>query len=668
MKNKGKKNSRKNQVVAPEKSVLKAVEAKRQPRIVLIAVILLITAVVYSNSLKNGFVQWDDDVYVFDNSDVKHLDIQSIHNFFKAGYLKMYQPVTMISYALDYKIGKLNPFTYHCTNLVFHLLNVLLVFCLILLLTKQTGIAAISALLFGIHPLHVESVAWISERKDLLYAFFYLCSLVAYTFYCNKSRRLKYYVLANLLFVLSLCSKSAAVTLPLILFLIDYYLGKKLTFKNSLDKIPFIVLSMLFGILSLLSQRVIGTDADYVTGYTIVERLFIGSYSFAFYIIKSIVPFGLSALHPLPFKSGGALPIQYYISIISFIGFAGLFIKTYKSKLDETIKKDVLFGLLFFAFTIALILFIPVGQAVVAERYTYIPYIGLFMIVGRFYVCFQRRSFPSFPKLKYCYGAALVMAMALFAYSAYGRNAVWKNSLSLFSDVIEKNPEAGLAYNNRGNIRKEQNDFKAAMEDYNKAIELKYEDAYYNRGILRNIIRDYKNAIEDFNRALTVKLDKEKVYNNRGIAKLNLGDFKGAEEDFGKAIEINPQYLNAYNNRGYVRYERLSDFKGSISDFDIAVRLDPKAPDVYTNRGNAKLRSGDLAGALPDYDKALQITPDYPQVYLNKGIVFLKLSDTRNACLNWNKALELGAKPAAVLIQSYCSKATQGRKLAPGRP
>ena len=607
---KGKKNSGKNQVVAPEKPALKSVEAKRQSRIVLVAVILFITAGVYSNSLKNGFVQWDDDVYVLNNSDVKHLDIQSIHNFFKAGYLKMYQPVTMVSYALDYKIGKLNPFTYHCTNLVFHLLNVLLVFYLILLLTKQTGIAAISALFFGIHPLHVESVAWISERKDLLYSFFYLCSLVTYIFYRNKSRGIQYYVLAILLFVLSLCSKSAAVTLPLILFLIDYYLGRKLTFKNSLDKIPFIVLSILFGILSLLSQRVIGNNVDYVTGYTIMERLFIGSYSFAFYIIKSIVPFGLSALHPLPFKSGGALPIQYYISIISFFGFAGLLAWTYKSKLDETTKKDILFGLLFFACTIALILFIPVGQAVVAERYAYIPYIGLFMIVGRFYVYFRQKSFPSFPKLQHCYAAALVTAMALFAYSAYGRNVVWKNSLGLFSDVIEKNPEAGLAYNNRGNIWKEQNDFKAAMEDYNKAIELKYGDAYYNRGILRNIIKDYKNAIEDFSRALTVKSDKEKIYNNRGIAELNLGDFKGAEEDFGKAIEINPQYLNAYNNRGFVRYERLSDFKGAITDFNMAVRLDPKASDIYTNRGNAKLRSGDLAGALLDYDKALQIMPD----------------------------------------------------------
>ncbi|MGD0100903.1 MAG: tetratricopeptide repeat protein [Acidobacteriota bacterium] len=654
MKNKGKKNRRKNQIVIPENPAPAPSILERQPRIVILGMILFITAVVYSNSLRNGFVQWDDDVHVFNNSDVKHLDIQSIHNFFKAGYLKMYQPVTMISYALDYKIGKLNPFIYHCTNLVFHLLNVALVFYLILLLTRKVEIAAIAAVFFGIHPLHVESVAWISERKDLLYSFFYLSSLIAYIFYCNKSRRLRYYVLAILCFLLSLCSKSAAVTLPVVLLLVDYYLGKRLTVKNSLDKVPFFFLSILFGMVSLLSQRIIGTGLDYVTGYTILDRLLIGSYSFAFYIIKSVVPFGLSALHPLPFKSRGLLPIQYYFSILFFIGLAGLIIRAYKSKLNETVKKDVMFGLLFFTFTIALILFIPVGQAVVAERYTYIPYIGLFMIAGRLYVFFQQRSFPSFPKLKYCYATAIGVAMVFFACSAYGRNAVWKDTLSLFSDVIKKNPEAGLAYNNRGNVRKEQNDFKGAMEDYNKAIELKYDDAYDNRGILRNRTGDYKNAIEDFDRALTIRSDKEQVYYNRGNAKLNLGDFKGAEEDFGKAIEINPQYLNAYNNRGYVRYEKLSVYKGAIEDFDIAARLDPTAPDIYINRGNAKLRSGDLAGALPDYDKALLIMPDYPQAYLNKGIVFLKLGDPGNACLNWNRAAMLGSRPAAALMKPYC--------------
>ena len=291
------KTNKRNQVVVPEKVALTAPKAKLVAR-VLLASILLTTCIVYSNSLNNGFVKWDDDKYVSNNADFRQLDGQSILRFFSTSYLRMYQPITMISYALDYKVGKLNALTYHRTNLIFHLLNVLLVFYAILLLTKQPAIAAISALFFGIHPLHVESVAWISGRKDLFYAFFYLGSLIAYISYRKRNNSYKFYFLSILFFLLSLFSKSAAVTLPLVLVLTDYYLSNKLAFKNNLDKIPFFVLSVVFGVVSLLSQRVIGSDWDYVIGYTLLDRLFMGAYAFTFYIVKSIFPFGLSAIHP----------------------------------------------------------------------------------------------------------------------------------------------------------------------------------------------------------------------------------------------------------------------------------------------------------------------------------------------------------------------------------
>ena len=289
----------------------------------LVAAILLTTIIVYSNSLNNGFVKWDDDKYVCNNEDIRQLDGQSIHRFFTTNYLRMYQPVTMISYALDYKMGELNALTYHRTNFIFHLLNVLLVFYVIFLLTKQSAIAAISALFFGIHPLHVESVAWISERKDLLYSFFYLGSLITYILYRKRNNSYKFYVLSILFFLLSLFSKSAAVTLPLILVLTDYYLSNKLAFKNNLDKIPFFVLSVVFGVVSLISQRVIGSDWDYVIGYTLLDRLFMGAYAFTFYIVKSIFPFGLSAIHPLPLKPAGFLPISL-LHLRSYVYFIPL--------------------------------------------------------------------------------------------------------------------------------------------------------------------------------------------------------------------------------------------------------------------------------------------------------------------------------------------------------
>jgi tetratricopeptide (TPR) repeat protein len=653
MKNTGMRAKQKNQDGTPEKSALNVSKEKKHTGVMLTAIILA-TIIVYWNSLGNGFVKWDDDKYVSSNEDIRQLDGASVLKYFTTYYLKMYQPLAMISYACDYRIGKLNALTYHCTNCILHLLNAVLVFYLILLLTKQTGIAAICALFFSIHPLHVESVAWISERKDLLYSLFYLGSLIAYVFYRKKNDNLKFYFLTILFYLLSLFSKSAAVTLPLILVLTDYYLDKKLTFKNNLDKIPFFLLSVVFGLVSLLSQRVIGNDLDYVTGYTLLDRFFMGAYALTFYIIRSILPFGLSAVHPLPLKPNGVLPIKYYISGLTFIGFVWILIKVFRSRADESLKKDIVYGMLFFLATISLVIFIPVGQAVVAERYTYIPYIGLFMILGRLYVHSGQRRYSFSPKLRHGYTALIGVMAVLFAYSAYGRTALWGDTFSLFSDAISKYPEAGLAYNNRGNVRKDRNDFKGALEDYNKAIELNYGDAYNNRGILRTRMHDYKDAIEDFDKALNSKSSKEKAYYNRGIAKLNLGDFNGAVADFGKAIEIDPHYSDAYNNRGFVRYEKLEDFAGAVRDFDAAISLSPKAPDLYYNRGNAKMLAGNYESAASDYDTALQIKPDYREAYFNRGIALLNLKRTDRACLSWRKALELGAAPAAKLIQTYC--------------
>ncbi|MCL2878308.1 MAG: hypothetical protein FWF13_05960, partial [Acidobacteria bacterium] len=285
--------------------------------------IILVTALAYSNSLDNGFVNWDDDTHVYANQDIRNLDGLAIRTFFTSYYLNMYAPVTMISYALDYKIGGLDPAVYHRTNLIIHLFNVALVFFFLYRLTGQKAVAVISALFFGIHPLHVESVAWISERKDLLYVFFYLGGLIAWTGRRDGKRPQTCYFLALFLFLLSLLSKSAAVTFPLILILIDFYRGRrsphsydtagKITLiKNHLDKIPFFLLAIAFGALSLLSQKVIGSEVDYVAGYTIIDRVFLGAYAFTFYLVKSIFPWKLSALHPMPMKPDGFLPVSYY--------------------------------------------------------------------------------------------------------------------------------------------------------------------------------------------------------------------------------------------------------------------------------------------------------------------------------------------------------------------
>ena len=652
--------------------------------------IILATVLAYSNSLDNGFVNWDDDVHVYANQDVKNLDGTAIRAIFTGYYAGMYAPVTMISYAMDYKIGGIDPAVYHRTNLILHLLNVALVFFLLYRLTGQKAVAVVSALFFGIHPLHVESVAWISERKDLLYVSFYLGGLIAWTRYRDGKRPLAFYFLTLFLFLLSQLSKSAAVTFPLILILIDFYrrpssthscdaVGKITFIKNHLDKIPFLLLAIAFGVVSLFSQKLIGAELDYVTGYTIADRMFLGAYAFAFYLVKSIFPSNLSALHTMPTKPGGFLPVSYYLSIFVVTGFVILFLKlirTYGSRLATTgvrdqaagirgqksgdvtdreslvVYKDILFGLLFFLFTVSLILFIPVGMAVVAERYTYLPYIGIFMIMGRLYLYFCRTGSV---RRRYGLTAVIVAAAVLFSCMTYARNRVWKDSMVLFSDMIEKNPDAGLAYNGRGILRMEQENFEGAMEDFNKAIELKDINAHYNRGTLGIRLGDYQNALDDFNLAeRSFRVDKVKVLYNRGIAKLNLGDFRGAEDDFSGVIRINPRRADAWSNRGFIRYDKLSDIVGAITDLDEAVGLDPDDPYVRYHRGNARMLAGKTTEALADYDRTLEIMPQFAETHLNRGTALLQSGHLDEACLSWEKASELGEKSAAGLTAKYC--------------
>ena len=225
-----------------KKQTLKSNSINRRTQYLLLFLILILTAILYAACLKNGFVNWDDGKNVFENPDIKSLGWQNIKKIFSTFYLGMYQPITTISFALDYKIAGLDPQQFHLTNLLFHLLNVWLVFMFILLLTKNNVIAVVTALFFAVHPLHAESVCWVSERKDVLYAFFYLLSIITWINYLKSGRKITFFFLSMFFFLLSLCSKSAAVTLPVLMILIDYYMGIKINFKSHLNKIPFFLL------------------------------------------------------------------------------------------------------------------------------------------------------------------------------------------------------------------------------------------------------------------------------------------------------------------------------------------------------------------------------------------------------------------------------------------
>jgi len=480
---------------------------------VLLAAVLILTLIVFSNSFKNNFiVNWDDDGYILNNPTIQHFDKGSIHEIFTSFHMGNYHPLTTLTYALEYKFFKLDPLPYHWLNLTFHLFNVLLVFLFIKRLSNKNLASVITAVLFAVHPMHVESVAWISELKDVLYTFFFLLSLLFYMHFSQKKKP-TLYIISLLLFVLSLLSKSAAVVLPVVLFLIDYFQSHKQNLKSVLLKVPFFILALIFGVIALKSQD---AQTQHLTPtYSVINSFFVASYALGFYIFKFFIPLQLSAFYPHPVMTTNVLPLIYYLSPLIIAGFIYLAYRVVKD------KKLIVFGFLFLIVTIALVLqFFPVGGAVVAERYTYVPYIGLaFMLT-----VYAEKIFLSQKNKQYLVSVVFSVIIIAFSILSFNRNTVWANGLTLFDDVIEKQPDAFYAYHSRGIVYYYLGNYNASLKDYNKAIELNksYGLTYYNKGLTLMMLKQYEEANQSFSRTIELIPTHDQAYNDRAIARYNL--------------------------------------------------------------------------------------------------------------------------------------------------
>lgn len=308
-------------------------------RLIVPLCILLITFVIYIPSLKNGFVNFDDYLYVYENPNIQKIDLKFFKWIFTAEANTTWHPLTLLSIAVDYSIWGLNPFGYHLINVVFHAINTVLVFLLFIRLSTVRGEisiipAAIASLLFGIHPLHVESVAWISERKDVLCAFFYLLSIFIYLKYIStKRKKFFYYTLCLFFFILALMSKPMAVTLPVVILILDFYPLERLNkMKDALplliEKIPFLILSLILSIITInfhQTDRVLKT----LEQYPLIPRILVALSAYIFYLIKMVFPYNLAPFYPLPAQTD-IFTLTYLISGFTLAALTVFSILAYK--------------------------------------------------------------------------------------------------------------------------------------------------------------------------------------------------------------------------------------------------------------------------------------------------------------------------------------------------
>ena len=606
--------------------------------------VLIFTAIIYIRALYNGFASWDDDTYILNNDFIRDFSFQGFKTIFSSFYFANYHPFTTLTYWVEYSLFGLNPVPYHLLNVLLHLLNTWLVFKLAEKLSGKKLAALLVSLLFAIHPMHVESVAWISERKDVLYTAFYLLSLLMYIRFLKAENKTKFYFGSFALFICSLMSKSAAVTLPIILIAIDFYQGRKFSVKMIVEKIPFLLLSILFGILAIKSQQSTESISDLSLSYPIIDRIFLITSAVSFYIIKLFIPYGLSAMHYFPETHGGSLPWIYYASLPFLIILGWLVIRR------SPFRKEILFGAGFFIIAISVMIqLIPVGFALTAERYTYVAYIGLFYFIAQWITGLKNGQ----PKTVGFIIA--IIFVAIFSYQSWNRIGLWRDGKTLFTDVIEKYPESFHAYWIRGNIKNSDEDFSGALQDFNKSLECRpgFVFGLINRADVKNNLLDYKGALADMNVAIKLKDDVAEAYNNRGMAYDGLGDTVRALQDYNKAIQINPKLAKAYNNRGVLEAS-TGNTSGAQKDIDYSILLDDDNSDAYSNRGNLKAMLKDFKGSIDDYNYVLKLKPKDKSVYYNRGISKLNLKDTNGACEDWNKALQLGNDAASATIKQYC--------------
>lgn len=617
-------------------------------------VIIGITLAVFFPALFNGFVlNWDDAGYITDYKPIKSLTWQNIKIIFTSYHQGNYHPLTILSYAFEQAIVGIKPFLYHLDNLILHLLNVALVFIFTRKLTNKLEIACITALLFGIHPLRVESVAWVSERKDVLYTFFFMLAGIKYLDYIQKAEtKIKNLILSIIFIIISLLSKPAAVCFPGVVILIDWFCGRKFTTKLILEKVPFFAISLLFGIIAIYSQKEIGAIQNLTPLFSFFERILLSFYALVLYFSKLLVPLGLSAMHPYPELVDGHLATKVYIAPLIVLAFIVPILYSFRK------TKMIVFGMLFFFVNIVLVLqLLPVGAAIIAERYSYIPYIGLFMIIAYAYSWISENKQENIKKLKAFIAIILSMWIVWLGILSFNRIKVWKRGDYLFEDILLNYQNQPFVYNNLGYIcfnELKEND--RALYNYNRclAIDPEFQMAYGNRAILYFNTQKYPEALKDFDKALQYNLTNTDALIGRANTLSSLNQFEKAIPDYDSYISIKPENPSAWHWRGIAKYN-CKKYDEAITDFNKALELQPNGYESFYWRGLSLYSKGLSKEAILDLSKAIEIESSKSELYAWRGLIFYSLKNYNAAIADYTKALSINPNDMASLMNRVIS-------------
>lgn len=556
-----------------------------------LGIALILAIVAFAPSLKNAFVNWDDDVNVLENIYLKTLDWASIKGIFTTDVIGNYNPLPILTFTFEHHFVGFEPWLYHFDNLILHLLCILFVYLFVSELGLSAWAAGLVAVLFAVHPMRVESVAWITERKDVLFGAFYLWALWLYVKLVKNPERKSLHIWIGLLFILSLFSKIQAVSLPLSMLAVDYFMKRPLKWNLLLEKIPYFLLSLTFGLIGVFMLKN-NNSLDDATHYDLLGRICIGAFSLITYLIKWIFPYKMSPLYAYP----ATLDWQIYAAVVPALLF--LFLIFWLWKKD---KKAWAFGLLFFLVNVAFVLqILGAGQGFLADRFTYIPYLGLFFAMGYSYDQYKDTQ----PWKKFL-TPVICIYIAVFVYMTMQQVKVWKNGETLWTHVMKYETKTPLPFSNRAMYFRGIKEYDKALADFNRAIAIKPQGTTYNS--LGKMYFDQgknKEALDNYKKAIELDKTKGEFFVNLGAAMAADGQYDKALLAMDQGLKLEPDNLNGYLNRSLLHYT-MGNYELAIKDHTEYLKRDPAKYEMYYERAICKAALNKYDEAIEDFTKAL---------------------------------------------------------------
>ncbi|OGJ54143.1 hypothetical protein A3D11_03270 [Candidatus Peribacteria bacterium RIFCSPHIGHO2_02_FULL_49_16] len=591
---------------------------KRKEMWLLIAITLgffVLSFAIYGVSLNNKFIQWDDGYLIVENPIVQGISLENIKKSFSQYDPELYIPVTFLSYQIDHLLWGMNPFGFHLTNLVLHTMNALLVMMFLFLLLRNVHLSLFVGLLFLVHPLHTEAVAWASARKDVLSSFFFLLSVCGYLLYLplpkggagGGGHPQAFYWGSVIAFALGLLSKVSIIMLPVILLLIEWLffttppVWRRWLRSRMVILWPYFLLSVMFGVVALFGKT------KNVAESSLTENILLAGKSTIFYLQTLFWPTNLSPLYPYTDEvSFAAADVLVPFVIVTAITVVSIFFFLFLTHLTY---KLFAFSWLFYLLTLTPSFTnfrkgddIELDLYFASDRYAYIPSIGIIFVLGLLSYSIIRKVNI---KMKYApvFFAGIILPLSV---AAHQQSRIWHDTETFFTYVLSAYPNTHIAHINVG-ILKMKDDPDGAIEEYEKAIAIRQSGrAYYNLGLayLRKGKKD--DAFDAFTTAVEINPLHARAYLNLGVLLVQEGKRKEGMHTIRKAIEAQPNFSLAHENLG-VLYEEEGKFNEAKNSYEKALQYDPESVDALIGLANVYINTSQLDKALLILKHAIEI-------------------------------------------------------------